>query len=182
VKPYEVHINQSFYANAVLKGIYLVLVHAKRIPPHIGLMIDGNYHSLAIKGQEVNVAGNALLKNIGLRKIPTLFIKIKKHPVFSNDHLNERFIDQVKQFDKVNAEGNTCLAPVKLFFEEFYAIDKNEVRLIFDLLDRLKENDFIEETSGMNLGEMYQNIFYLQPYNEADLQKQIAFELSKLRI
>jgi len=37
-------------------------------------------------------------------------------------------------FDKVNTEGNTCLSPIKLFFEEFYAIKSENIKLIFDLL------------------------------------------------
>jgi hypothetical protein len=177
----EIHITQSFYANAIKKGIYLVLLHAKRVPPHIGIMIDNEYHSLALKGQEISVSGNALLKNAGLRNIPTVFIKIKKHPVFSNDHLSQSFIEQVKQFDRVNAGGNTCLSPIKLFFEEFYAIRKDRIHLVFDLLEALKENDFIDETCGMNLGETKGNIFYLQPYTEANLQAQISSEIKKIK-
>jgi hypothetical protein len=178
----EININGSFYANAIKRGIYLVLQHANRIPPHIGIMIDNEYHSLTVKGQEISVSGNALLKNIGLRKIPTIFVKIKKHPVFSNQHLNESFIEQMKQFDKVNADGNTCLSPIKLFFDEFYAIKKENVQLIFDLLDGLKENDFIDETCGMNLGEINQNIFYLQPYNASDLKLRIEQETEKTKV
>ncbi len=179
---HEIYISQSFYANAIKKGIYLVLLHANRVPPHIGIMIDNEYHSLTIKGQELNISGNVVLKNIGLRKIPALFIKIKKHPVFSNQHLNESFIEQVKMFERVNSEGNTCLSPIRLFFEEFYAINKVKVSLVFDLLDALKENEFISETCGMNLGETKGNIFYLQPYNEADLQVQIETELKKIKV
>jgi len=181
VSRYEINISQSFYANAVKKGIYLVLLHANRVPPHIGMMIDNEYHSLTVKGQEISISGNVLLKNIGLRKIQTLFIKIKKHPVFSNQHLNESFIEQIKLFDKVNEKGNTCLSPIKLFFEEYYAINKDKVHLVFDLLEELKDNDFIEETCGMNLGETKGNIFYLQPYNKADLQVQIEAELKKVK-
>ena len=157
-------------------------MHVNRVPPHIGMMIDDEYHSLTLRGQEINISSNVLLKSIGLKKIPTVFIKIKRHPVFSNQHLNESFIEQVKMFERVNREGNTCLSPIRLFFDEFYAIKKESVKLIFDLLDGLKENDFIEETCGMNLGEMKQNIFYLQPYNEADLQLQIEAELNKVKV
>jgi hypothetical protein len=175
----EINITQSFYANAIKKGIYLVLLNADRVPPHIGIMIDNEYHSLTVKGQELNVSGNALLKNIGLRKIATIFIKIKKHPVFSNDHLNQSFIEQVKLFDRVNTERNTCLSPIKLFFEEYYAINREKIHLLFDLLDELKRNDFIEETCGMNLGETKGTIFYLQSYNEVELKKKIEIELNK---
>ena len=127
------------------------------------------------------MSGNVLLKSIGLRKIPTIFIQIKKHPVFSDLHLNEAFMEQVKQFDKVNMEGNTCLSPIKVFFDEFYAIKRENIHLIFDLLNGLKENDFIQQTCGMNLGESKENIFYLQTYNVAELKLQIETELEKLK-
>ncbi len=165
----------------VKKGIFLVLLHANRVPPHIGMMMDNVYHSLAIKGQELNVSGEALLKNISVRKIPSVFIEIARHPVFSNDHLGESFAEHVKQFDKVNPTGNTCLSPVKLFFSEFYALESNKIDLVFDLLEGLQINHFSQAAFGAHLGELKGNIFYLQPYKRADLDKQIGEELARLK-
>ena len=158
-----------------------MLLHANRVPPHIGMMIDHLYHSLSIKGQEVNVAGEVLMKNIAVRKIPAVFLEIRKHPVFSNDHLSESFAEQIRGFDKVNSRGNTCLSPVKLFFEEFYAIDKDRVNLVFDLLREISENKYGGLAFGAHLGALKENIFYLQPYNQRDLEKQIEEELLKLK-
>lgn len=157
------------------------MLHVNRVPPHIGLLIDNVYHSLSIKGQELNVSGDALLKNISLRKIPSVFIEIKKHPVFSNLHLAEAFAEQVKQFDRVNATGNTCLSPVRLFFGEFYALDGAKIELVFDLLEQLEKNRFGGRALGAHLGATKQNIFYLQPYKRHDLFRQIEEELLKLK-
>lgn len=176
-----IHISNEYKPNEFKKGVYLVLLNANHLPPHIGLLIDDVYHSLTIKGQELNINGGVLLKNISLRKIATVFIKLKKHPVFSNQFLNDTFMEQVKLFDKVNERENTCMSPVRLFFDEFYAIPKKNVKLIFDLLDSLKENDFIDKTYGTNLGELKENNFYLHTYNEADLKKQIKSELQKIK-
>lgn len=101
--------------------------------------------------------------------------------MFSNDHLGECFAEEVKQFDKVGSGDNTCLSPVKLFFSEFYAIKRDHIDLIFDLLSELEKNHFIEEAFGANLGTLNENIFYLQPYNRQDLEKQIREEAAKLR-
>jgi len=176
-----IHISGALDAGQVKRGIYLVLLHANRVPPHIGMMIDHTYHSLSIKGREVNVSGDALLKNISLRKIPAVFVEIEKHPVFSDSHLSESFAEQVMSFDKVNTEGNTCLSPVRLFFEEFYAIDKRKISLVFDLLRELAENQYSRNAFGAHLGALKENIFYLQPYNRRDLEKQIEEELAKLK-
>ena len=177
-----IHIQKEYLPDDVKKGVYLVLLHANAVPPHIGLLIDNTYHSLTVKGQELNINGNVLLKNISLRKICAVFIKLKKHPVFSVGHINETFIEQVKLFDKVNQSGNTCLSPIRLFFEEFYAIPKEHIKLIFDLLDHLKANEFIDKSYGTNLGALKEHIFYLQTYNEADLKDQIVLELHKSKV
>ena len=95
--------------------------------------------------------------------------------------MNETFIEQVKLFDKVNDDTNTCMSPIRLFFEEFYAIPKENIKLIFDLLTSLKENDFIDSTYGTNTGDLKENIFYLQTYNEAELKTQIKIELQKVK-
>lgn len=178
---YGIPITDQYKEDQLKKGVYLVLLNANQIPPHIGLLIDNMYHSLTIKGRELNISGSVLLKNISLRKICTVFIKLKKHPVFSNNFLNESFIEQVKLFDKVNENKNTCMSPVRLFMEEFYVIPGKNAHLIFDLLAALTENDFIERTYGTNMDELKRNIFYLQTYNETDLQKQIIKELQKIK-
>jgi hypothetical protein len=174
-----IYIEKEQLPDDVKKGVYLVLLHANNIPPHIGLLIDNTYHSLTVKGHELNINGNVLLKNISLRKICAVFIKLKKHPVFSNSHISETFIEQVKLFDKVNEQGNTCLSPIRLFFEEFYAIPKEYIKLIFDLLYYLNQNEFIDTSYGTNLGLLKENMFYLQTYNEKDLNEQIFIELRK---
>ena len=34
------HIYKQFSENDLLKGVYIAVIHAARIPPHIGLIID----------------------------------------------------------------------------------------------------------------------------------------------
>ncbi|MBS1648010.1 MAG: hypothetical protein JST67_11780 [Bacteroidetes bacterium] len=179
MEKYPLHITDVFNPNELKNGIYLVLLHANYSPPHIGLLIENYYHSLTIKGQELNIKSDVFLKNIALRKIGTAFIKIKKHPVFSNQHLQEAFAEQVKLFDKVNGDVNTCLSPVRLFFEDFYALKKERITLIFDLLKILEENSFIEKTTCTHLIIPDKNILYLDIYNTTHLKEKIALELQK---
>jgi hypothetical protein len=160
------------YSEAELSnGVYIVVMHATRIPPHIGLIIDKHYHSLTIKGRDINTPIRALIKNIEQRKIPSLFIKIKPHVTFSNAYMREHFILNVQQFPKVDKDVATCLSPIKLFFDEVYDVRMQEINFLFDLLPRLFEDDLIEFTSTLFVNEAnYELPVYTQQELDAEIE------------
>ena len=149
------------------KDSWLVVLHANRIPPHVGLLINGNYNSLTIKGHELNVTIDALLKTISQKKIESIFIKLKKHPVFSFDHQLEMFVEAIKKFGPVRQYEATCLSPIKIFFEEFYAINNIETELYFDFMKRLNENLYLMSAGSLNFE--LQNGFVELPFYSAEL-------------
>jgi hypothetical protein len=170
---------EDFKEPAVLhKGTWLVVLHASRIPPHIGLMIDGNYNSLTIKERELNVSSEVLFKTISQKKIEALFLKLEKHPVFSADYLLQTFQEQLNLFTSVKPNEASCLSPLKLFFEEFYAIKNNKEQLFFDFADVLYQNDYITRAIGMNLPDSNNNTFTLPHYTNKELQERIEKERS----
>ncbi|MEO6302508.1 MAG: hypothetical protein ABIP51_04990 [Bacteroidia bacterium] len=132
------------------KDLWLVALYANRIPPHIGLMINGNYNSLTIKGHELNVSHEALLKTISQKKIESVFIKLKKNPVFSFDHQLEMLQEMISKFGPVRQYEVTCLSPIKLFFEQFYAVHNIDEELYFDLMKRMNENEYFEFAGSFN--------------------------------
>lgn len=150
---YKLNINKHFSEEELLNGLFLVVIHATRIPPHIGIISKKYYHSLSIKGQEINIPAEAFIRNTIQRNIPCLFIKIKKHPVFSYDFLNEHFISNVKEFPEVEVGIATCLSPIKLFFDEVYNIPMNKVNYLYELLPVLEAEDLIENTSSLFVDE-----------------------------
>lgn len=159
------------------KGTWLVILHASRIPPHVGLMIEGNYNSLTIKERELNVKAEALLKTISQKKIEALCLKMVKHPVFSSDHQLNIFQEQLGQFTAVKQDEATCLSPLKLFFEEFYAIKNNKEQLFYDFVDELFQNEYISQAIGLNIvNKAENNIFTLPHYTNEELQTRIKNE------
>lgn len=164
--PYTVAIDAAFSGEELLKGVWLVIIHATRIPPHVGMIAGEKYHSLTIKGQEVNIAPEALIRNNTQRKIPSLFIKIKPHATFSNEYLKEHFISNVCRFPKVAPDAATCLSPVKLFFEEVYNVETTDAHSIFELLPKLEAKGLIESSSAMFIEE---KAFQLPLYSIAEL-------------
>ena len=164
-------------ASLLRKGTWLVVLHASRIPPHLGLMIDGNYNSLTIKERELNASLEAILKTISQKKIEALFLKLSKHPVFSSDYQLSTFQEQLNQFTAVKQNEATCLSPLKLFFEEFYAIKNSKEQLFYDFVDELYQNDYITGAIGSNIvNHQENNIFTLPHYTNEELQARIKYE------
>ncbi len=161
--------------SGLLKGTWLVILHAGRIPPHVGLMINGNYNSLTIKERELNVKAEALLKTISQKKIETICFKLVKQPVFSEDYQLEVYQEQLQQFTSVKQNEATCLSPIKLFFEEFYAIRNNSSTLLFDFVESLFENEYVTDCVGLNMNAS-DSVYRFNTYTSDQLQNRITEE------
>lgn len=174
---YSILISDNFNQDILLKDTWLVILHASRTPPHIGIMIDGNYNSLTIKGHELDINAKVLLKTIQQKKIETIFIKLKKHPVFSTDYQKEICQLYIKQFTQVKVNEASCLSPIKLFIQEFYALCEIKNELLFELIERLNVNQYIVDSQGLNIDEKLVNHeFQLPIYTSEKLQEIIKIE------
>jgi len=142
---------EHFQPTLTEKGTWLVILHAQRMPPHVGLLFNGNYNSLTIKEAELNINSTVLLKTLSQKKIKSVFIKIVPHPVFSVDHQCEMFQEELKKTGAVEQFKSTCLSPVKTFFKEFYGIQSPDNELLFDFTRQLNENYFIEYAMPVNM-------------------------------
>jgi len=170
-------VTTEFNPSALSKNSWVIILHASRMPPHIGILINGHYSSLTIKGHELNVKAEALLKLISQKKTETLAIQLIKQPVFSLDHQKEVFEHFIKQFTKVEANGATCLSPVKLFLQEFYALPYLKHEMLFELTNRLTQNAYIYQTVGFNVDDKLKHgHFSLPQYTHSQLQQTIEQE------
>lgn len=167
---YKLNFNNQFSEGDLLKGLYIVLIHATRTPPHIGIIADKKYHSLTIKGHELNIPVEVLIRSITQRKIPSLFLKIKKHPIFSFNYLNEHFVSNVRQFPIVDIGIATCLSPIKLFFDEVYNVPMNNVNYLYELLPLLESEGLIESASSLFIDE---KSYQLPIYSYAEINEGI---------
>lgn len=156
------------------KGIWLTVLHINRIPPHIGILFDGKYFSLTIKGKELDLDLNVLVKTIQQKKIASTFIKVKEHPVFSTDHICSIFKEQLNQYEQVKQHDATCLSPIKQCFNEFYAMNSEEEELFFEFMQKLFDNKFI--LSYMSLNYQNENGLELPSYTQEILNEKIKNE------
>jgi hypothetical protein len=170
VKSPLLQINTPFNLKDLSEGVFIIVLHAKRIPPHIGMVVNNSYHSLSIKGQELSVELAALHRNIIYRKIPSLFLKLSLE-VIDPEYLQDLFQSKIKQFDKVNANGVTCLSPIKLFLNDLIPLPMEGVEFIYELLPLLHANNYIEFISAINVEN---NQFQLPIYSNEELNNQIT--------
>lgn len=157
------------------KDSWIVLLHANRVPPHVGLLMNGVYNSLTIKGHELNISYEALLKTIAKKEIEAVFIKVAQHPVFSVSYQTDIFMEIIKAESPVKQNGATCLSPIKLFFREFYALPLIKDELLFDFIDRLNANKFLNYFSACNFSAV-DGVLQLPFYNSDELNERIKNE------
>jgi hypothetical protein len=168
-----IHVRTGEFTESTLsKGLFICLLHVKRVPPHIGLIIDGKYHSLSIKGIETHVSVAALIKTIQQQKIDSVFLKVETHPVFSADHMTNIFIETLNKYPRIISNEVTCLTPIRDFLNEFYALNSPSNDMIYDVLRRMSTNNFILRAYSLNLS-LKNGILEIPVYTQEELGKKI---------
>jgi hypothetical protein len=147
-------------SDEVLKsGFFLCVLHADKIPPHVGCIIAGQFYSLKVSGKDESVDVSTLLKAITLKKVPTLFVGIKKEiPSALVEHIYGNYTSVV-------VGQNTCLSPVIDLFE-----CQGRVKKLSDLLRLLQEESLLKEVFKLHLKEDYDALPY---YSSQDIEQRL---------
>jgi hypothetical protein len=149
------------YESTVLTtGVYLLIIHADKIPPHLGIMIDGKFYSQKVNGKDLGVDYKKLLKIIQKKNIPTLFYALNSVSKKSIKTVFEYIPSEIKN-------KQTCLNPINRALTE-----GEDFQIVSELISYLEENNQVEEVYGLNLP----NSFVAIPsYSREDVEKRIAF-------
>lgn len=79
----------------------------------------------------------------------------------------------MKKFNNVSQE-NSCLSPIKTAFRQLFNIQMESVNYIFDLIPLLHQKNIVQHVFHLNLERnLQENTFYLQTYNQNDIQQSI---------
>lgn len=142
----------------LLHGEYVVILKATRIPPHIGILINGVFYDFSVRGIDVEPDLDKLLSMIGRKKLPTLFVQV------GGNCDQNRMLEILKKYELVN-DNHTCLAPLK----EYYHLP--DVGFVFELLANLE----IKGAQQLNLTDAMENgTFVLRTYTTEDIMNRIA--------
>jgi hypothetical protein len=161
------------------ENLYLIIIHADKIPPHLGIIYNSLYFSLTAKGKEMGIPINEKLAIINKRKIPCLFLDLKTKEI-SKDLLFE--LKDVFNTSAPLTNKTTCLAPIVVYFFRIYKLIPN-APLLHGLIDTLKQKELIDNCFALHLRLLNNNIFELPSYNITSVLERIIRieELNKKR-
>lgn len=156
--------------------VYIVVMHASRIPPHILLCVHGKLFSLSVKGSLVDEDISVYLRTIKKHRIETLFIQLAPPPVFTMEQLQEIVTGITLSYDNLKPGLITCLTPVKDFCRSVYQTDTGNVKFIFELLPKLRQQGVTGNTYHLNMESRLKstgNIFALKTYSMFEVNEHI---------
>lgn len=175
--------NQNYFIHNILpadiavlkRDVYLVMMYANRIPPHILLSVNGKLFSLSVKGNLVDEDLILYLRTIKKHKIETLFIKFFVPEIFTMSQLHQTITKITLSYPHLEPGSITCLAPVKDFCSNIYHTDTKDVKFIFDLLPKLEKQGIIGCTYHLNMEKylLSENNFALNTYSMFEVNENI---------
>ncbi|MBU3660633.1 MAG: hypothetical protein FGM14_12210 [Flavobacteriales bacterium] len=140
-------------------GIHLWIIHADKIPPHIGFSIDNHYFSLKANGKDNGISTDSILQIIQKKKIGTVIVKLNFELTFQE--VNEAF----EKFESAKDLNSSCLVPIKNILNAPDSISK-----LSEMLHFLETQNTIYSTFGLHLSNEYKGI---KSYTTSEIQQRI---------
>ena len=140
------------------QGVFIVGLHVDKIPPHVGLVVDGHYFSLKVHNKDYDVLFSSLEVIIQRKKIPTLVVEIQ--PSISLNQVRSVF----ENYGAAILPGDSCMSPLlsMLRMPQTYLLD--------DVLSALEQSGQVKEVYGIHLSSTYEGI---PMYSNEDVQQRI---------
>ena len=115
------------------EGIFIVLMHPDKTPPHIAMLCDGQFFSHGVTGTKIGERVEVFWKYITQKQTPVLLVKT------SLNGNTEKLKIAFQKFTFANENQETCLSPINLYLHDNHNFNTNQIKLVFNLLDTLKE-------------------------------------------
>jgi hypothetical protein len=168
---YPINITGTVSEEKLQKGVFIFIYRASKIPPHIGVIVNGLLYDITSVGPNIGLSISDFYKTAVKRKTEVLFVELEKA---NFSMLNELISVIVEAHYKVTTE-NSCLTPVKEFINEAYAVDVHQTNFIFELLPVLYQKELITSIWELNLSKKIElSIFKLTKYSKEDVANCIA--------
>jgi fumarylacetoacetate (FAA) hydrolase family protein len=165
---YPIHITSKIDEEKLLKGTFLFIFRATRIPPHIGIITNGKLFDITTVGPNIGLSVTDFYKTVLKRKTEVIFIELH-HYGEDRDELENIITNKVTHYWKVT-EGVSCLNPIKDFINEAFDKEVKHANFIFELLPILYENDIVKDVSQLNLSnKIKNNVFSLNKYTADEI-------------
>ena len=138
---------------------FLWVIHADKIPPHIGWSSGYHFYSLKANGKDVQLPVDRLISVLEKKKIATLLYEVK------SDFVLEKPEIVFEKYDSTVPDEITCLQPLKEILGD------NDATWIKELLQNLDLRDALGNCYGWQLPENYMGI---PEYRQEDIHKRLS--------
>lgn len=148
----------------------IFLTYLKRTPPHIAMVFNHRYYSYDLLKFDTKIPLNKVLNYFDKKNEPVLGIVLKKHPVYSIEHMEE-----IYSLWKPNENHpQTCLSPILEFMSMFYPLsnDKNYRPNIPNFLNLLLQTSYIDKIIFYKFNNE-KRVIEIQNYNADETKKLI---------
>ena len=149
--------------NNLSKGTFLCLFGTDKIPPHLGLVVDGKYYSTSAKGSRIGENVKLVLRRVKQSTIPTLFIQL--------DIVEDvqKLVSAFENYPKLK-QNQTCLLPIKDYINSA-GEDVASANFVFELIPILHDRKIIKASFSLNMND---SSFELKVYSKADIVNRIV--------
>ena len=139
-------------------GVFIVCLHVDKIPPHVGLLVDGRYFSLKVHSSDFDVLFSSVETIVQRKGIPTLIVEIQ--PSISLDQVKSVF----STYGSTILPNDSCMTPLlgMLRMPQTYLLD--------EVLSDLEQSGQIKNVYGVNLPDPFNGIPF---YNNEQVQQRI---------
>lgn len=158
----------------LLNDVYLILLHATRIPPHLLVAVNGKMFSLGVNGPMVDNDLTMILKYIRQKQTPTIFIKLSVPAIFTMDDIKKEIKKCTLAYPRADVGIATCLTPIKDFCSSVYRTETGNINFVYELLPKLHEQKAAGICYHMFLDKhLQQGTFFLPKYSMNDIYEGI---------
>ncbi len=170
---YKILNLQPLVKEQLYEGVYLLILNARTVPPHLSLTVSGKVYGISTKGPTFDKDVNIYLQHIQQKHIESVFVKLKLPSLYTDEEMLASVRAVVKAYPRVDIGAATCLSPIKDFVHSSYQTEVHDVHLIFDLLPKLHAQGIIEGYYQLNLddamskGELLMRKYSVFEVNEA---------------
>ncbi len=140
------------------RNAYLWVIHANKIPPHIGISQGDTFYSLKANGKDDALPVGKILRVLQKKNIATAFFEIDPNAVITSP---KEIFDR---FESTVPGEITCLEPIKQILGE------SEATWLKELLGSLEDKGAIRRAYGWQLPADFEQI---PDYNPQDIHRRL---------
>ena len=168
---YEIKNIVKGSASKLSEGFYIYLQNVDKVPPHLGVILNGKNYSLSACGKTVGDSVEGMLRLIKRKKTKVLFFSIKDEEQLFTPIIIKEILEK---YTSIAAETTSCLTPIKDFFSTAINLNTEGVNFIFHLLPKLYSEELVKEVFSFNMeGLIVEGSYAMKTYTFKEINDRI---------